>query len=203
MRVVLAPPTRPLAALALTAALACGALTASASARAPGCPSFKSQAAAQEHFAGLGGRPDRDVGGLDSDGDGVACEALPGPHEGFATIGYNRAKHFFYGVATMPAIESAAGGFACLQGNRHYPDGPRQLKIYREAPGPDRAVSRDIGTEANAESGRLLWKLDREQVPPGRYYAAFEEEVRSSPYAPSECPGFRSPSTFLPRPRRT
>jgi hypothetical protein len=188
-----------LAALALVMAPACGALAASGSAKAPGCSSFSSQAAAQELFAQIGGRPGHDPGGLDPDGNGVACEDRPGPHEGFATIGYNRAKRFFYGVATMPAIESAEGGFACLQGNRHYPDGPRLLKVYRALPGPDRAVSRDLGAEARPDSGRLLWKLDREVVPPGRYYAAFEERIRPSPYKSSECPGFRSRATYLPR----
>jgi hypothetical protein len=204
VRVVLASPTRMLAAPALLAWLACGALAASVSAKPPpSCSSFKSQAAAQELFTRIGGRPGHDVGGLDADGNGVACEQLPGPREGFATIGYNRTKRFFYGVATMPATGSPADGFACLQGNRHYPDGPRLLRIYRAVPGPDRAVSGDVGAEARPDSGRVFWKLDRKALPPGRYYAAFEEVIRSSPYTPSECPGFRSRATYLPRPLRS
>ena len=188
-----------LAAAALAAALTCGVLAASGSAKVPGCSSFKSQATAQELFVGMGGGPARDVGGLDPDGDGVACEDRPGPNEGFATIGYNRVKRFFYGVATMPATESE-DGFACLQGNRHFPDGPRLLRIYRALPGADRPISPDVGAEAKPDSGRLLWKFDRKVVVPGRYYAAFEDEIRPSPYAPSECPGFRSRTSYLPRP---
>lgn len=190
-----------LASLALAVALACGVWAASGSAELPGCTSFKSQAAAQELFTRMAGGPDREVGDLDPDRDGVACEDRPGPHEGYATIGYNRAKRFFYGVATMPAAGSD-DGFSCLQGNSHFPDGPRLLKVYRVVPGPDRAVSRNLGAEARPESGRLLWKLDRKTVPLGRYYAAFEEKIRTSPYAPSECPGFRSAETYLPRARR-
>ena len=191
-----------LAAVALAAALTSGVLAASGSAEIPDCSSFKSQAAAQELFAGMGGGPARDVGGLDPDGDGVACEDRPGPDEGFATIGYNRAKRFFYGVATMPATETEEG-FACLQGNRHFPDGPRLLKIYRALSGDDTPISPDVGAEARPGSGRLLWKFDRKAVPPGRYYAAFEEEIRPSPYAPSECPGFRSRASYLPRSSRS
>jgi hypothetical protein len=198
VRVVPPSQTKMLAAIALAVAFACGALAASGSAKAPGCSSFKSQAAAQELFVQMGGGPARDVGNLDPDGDGVACEDRPGPNEGFATIGYNRAKRFFYGVATMPATESE-DGFACLQGNRHYPDGPRLLKIYRVLRGGDRLISPDVGAEARPDSGRLLWKFDRKAVPPGRYYASFEEKIRPSPYAPSECPGFRSRASYLPR----
>jgi hypothetical protein len=200
VRVVPAPsPTKILAALALVVAPACGAPAASSSAKAPGCASFSSQAAAQEHFVRIGGRPGHDPGDLDPDGDGVACEDRPAPHEGFATIGYNRAKRFFYGVATMPSTDA---GFACLEGNRHYPDGPRLLKIFRLLPGLDWAVSRDVGAEARPESGHLFWKLDREAVPPGFYYAVFEEQIRLSPYRPSECPAFRSREVYLPRPPR-
>ena len=61
-----------------------------------------SQAEAQEAFLDLGGKPGNDVGGLDGNGNGVACEALPGPYEGYATIGFNVRKGFLYGVATLP-----------------------------------------------------------------------------------------------------
>lgn len=148
----------------------------------------------------MNGSPSRDAAGLDADGDGVACEGLPGPYEGFATIGYNAKAHFFYGTASMPPLGSG-GGFACLSGNRHFPEGPRRLKIYRARPGADLAVSRALGAEARPSSGRLLWKLEAPLAVPGRYYVAFEEEVRLSPYKPTECPGFSSPETRLPRPK--
>lgn len=202
VRVVPARSTTLLAACAGATALALGALAGPGAARTPGCASLKSQAAAQELFVGLGGRPGHDVGGLDPDGDGVACEERPAPYEGFATIGYNRAKGFFYGVATMPRPGSGEAGFACLAGNRHFPEGPRLLRIHRVTREGDRPVSGDIGTAAQAGSGRLLWKLDRGVVPRGRYYASFEEQQPLGPYEPSECPGFRSRTTVLPRPPR-
>jgi hypothetical protein len=181
------------------AGLAAWAPAAVGDAPAAGCRSFASQADAQQRFLLLGGAPSRDAAGLDGDRDGVACEGLPGPYAGFATIGYNRARGFLYGTATMP---STGEGFACLTGNRHYPDGPRLLKVYRAVAGPDRAVSRDLGTEARPGSGRLLWKLDRDPLTPGRYYAVFEERLRPSPYRPTECPEFRSRQAHLPRPPR-
>lgn len=203
MRFVPAPLTRTLATGAFATALALGVSAAPVTAGGAGCGTFASQAAAQERFVAIGGDPGHDAGGLDRDGNGVACEGLSGPYEGFATIGYNRAKRFFYGTATMPARAAGEGEFACLYGNRHFSDGPRLLKIYRVVPGgPDRPVSRDIGVEVRAESGRLFWKLDRAEVTAGVYYAAFEERIRTSPYAPSECPGFRSAATQLPRPQR-
>jgi hypothetical protein len=165
-----------------------------------GC-AFSSQAEAQRRFVDLGGSPGHDPGRLDGNGDGVACEGLPGPYRGFATIGYNLRRGFFYGAASMP-VDRSGGGFACLSGNRHFPEGPRQLRIYRARPGSDLAVSRTLGAEARSSSGRLLWKLEAPLGPPGRYYAAFEEEVRLSPYKPTECPGFSSPETRLPRPKR-
>jgi hypothetical protein len=145
----------------------------------------------------MGGSPSRNVRGLDGDSDGVACEGLPGPYAGFATIGYHRARAFFYGAASMPATES---GFACLLGNRHYPEGPRQLRIYRVRPGADLAVSPVLGAEARPGSGRLLWKLEKDLVP-GHYYAAFEGRQAEAPYKPPECPEFRSRAVYLPRPR--
>lgn len=202
MRAVPALSTRIVAVLVLVLGLACVAWAPGGSAGVPDCGSLKSQAVAQELFVDMGGRPGHGVAALDSDADGVACEERPGPYEGFATIGYNRAKRFFYGVAAMPAAKSGEDDFACLRGNRHYAEGPRLLRVYRALPGADRPVSRDLGTEADSDRGRLFWKLDRERVPPGRYYAAFEEKARTSPYAPSECPGFSSQPTLLPRPRR-
>ncbi len=166
-----------------------------------GCPSFSSQAGAQERFVLSGGNPSRNARGLDDDGDGVACEGLPGPYAGFATIGYHRERKFFYGTASMPPT-SAGDGFACLVGNRHYPEGPRLLKIYKAVPGPDKAVSRDVGAEAKPDSGRLLWKLDRESVVGGRYYVVFGAQIRPSPYEPSNCPEFRSSEVYLPRVQR-
>jgi hypothetical protein len=178
------------------AAWAVGGQAAAVSA---GCV-FSSQAAAQQRFVDLGGAPGHDPGRFDADSDGVACEGLPGPYQGFATIGYNLRQGFFYGTASMPA-DGSGGGFACLSGNRHFPEGPRLLKIYRARLGPDLAVSRSLGAESRPSSGRLLWKLEASLAVPGRYYAAFEEEVRLSPYKPTECPGFSSPETRLPRPK--
>jgi hypothetical protein len=183
------------------AALAVWAATASGAERsAPPCPSYPSQAGAQERFLAEGGSPAHDAGRLDDDGDGVACEGLPGPYAGYATIGYNRERKFLYGRATMPTAE-AGDEFACLAGNRHFPDGPRLLKVYRELPGPDKAVSRDVGAEARPASGNLLWKLDRDELVSGRYYVAFEEGVRPSPYKPTDCSEFRSDAVLLPRPQ--
>jgi hypothetical protein len=173
-------------------------MAASGVASMPGCASFSSQAAAQEHFTELGGSPRRDFGGLDGDRDGVACERLPRPYAGFATIGYNLKRGFFYGAASMPPTASGESGFACLYGNRHFPDGPRLLKVYAVRPGVDRAISGAIGAEAKPGSGRLVWKADKDIVFGGRYYVAFEERVPLSPYGPNECPGFRSREVTLP-----
>lgn len=118
---------------------------------------------------------------------------------GYATLGYNRKQRFFYGTAKMPP--KPGGGYACLTGNRHFPDGPRLLKIYRVLPGPDRAVSPDIAAGATPEAGTLAWKLERAHVPTARYYVVFEEKIPTAPYAPSECPGFRSRAVMLPVPQ--
>jgi hypothetical protein len=199
VRVVPPLRTRTLAGgVAAAAALAALALATSGAAKAPGCSSFPSQAAAQEHFTRSGGGPSRNPGRLDEDRDGVACEELPGPYGGFATIGYNLKRRFFYGTASMPSKGSGSGEFACLYGNRHFADGPRILKIYRVASGADRAVSGEVGAETQPSSGHLVWKLDKDVVPRGRYYVAFEEQIRLSPYKDSECPGFRSREVLLP-----
>jgi hypothetical protein len=126
-----------------------------------------------------------------------------GPRAEYTTLGYNRTHGFFYGTAKMPAKTDGSGGFACLTGNRHFPDGPRLLRIYRVLPGPDRAVSPDIAAGARPENGTLAWKFERKPVPTGRYYVVFEEKVPTAPYAPSECPGFRSAATLLSRPVRS
>ena len=99
----------------------------------PGCASFRSQADAQDYFAAMGGGPRRPVGGLDGDRDGVACEDAPPPFKGFATIGYNPKKGFFYGTVSMPPAAAAPAGerSACLYGNRHFVEGPRLLRVYR------------------------------------------------------------------------
>lgn len=117
------------------------------------------------------------------------------------TLGYNRAHGFFYGTAKMPPKDDGSGEFACLTGNRHFPDGPRLLRIYRAGPGPDRPISPDIAAGAKPETGTLVWKFVRRLVPTARYYVVFEAKIPSAPYAPSECPGFRSHATLLPRPQ--
>jgi hypothetical protein len=126
-----------------------------------------------------------------------------GPRAEYTTLGYNRAHGFFYGTAKMPPKTDGSGGFACLAGNRHFPDGPRLLRIYRVLPGPDRAISGEIATGATPESGTLEWKFERKHVPTGRYYVVFEAKIPTQPGAGSECPGFRSAATLLPRPPRS
>jgi hypothetical protein len=122
-----------------------------------------------------------------------------GPRAEYTTLGYNRMHGFFYGTAKMPAKTDGSGGFACLVGNRHFPDGPRLLRIYRVLDGPDRAISPDIPAGATPENGTLAWKFERRRVPTGRYYVVFEAKIPTAPYAPSECPSFRSRATLLPR----
>ncbi len=185
--------------LLATAALTAYLFAMDAGAAARGCNSFPTQAAAQDYFVESGGGPQQPVGKLDDDRDGVACEGKPGPYKGFATIGYNLKKKFFYGTASMPPLEGAAG-FPCMEGNPAFPDGPRRLNVYRVAPGPDPLVFGPIGTEARASSGRLLWKADKATVADGRYYAVFEEKIRMTPYGANECPGFRSAEIAPPPP---
>lgn len=193
------------AALVATAGLAAvlGGLTTAPSGGAaqPGCGSFKSQGEAEEYFLEAGGSPSRSVGGLDPDRDGVACEALGAPFVGYATISYNRARGFLYGTATMPA---KGDGFPCLYGNLNFPKGAREVTIFRVRPGPDERLSSHFGgaAEAKPDSGRLLWKVERQRLPPGRYYASFEERIRTHPYGANECPAFSSRPAELPPPRR-
>lgn len=185
-------------ALTFAAALASLAVVAAApAAPVSSCHAFASQAEAQARFSELGGSPARPLGRLDPDRDGVACEGLPGPYAGYATLGYNRAKSFLYGRVTMPP--QAGGGFACLEGNRFGPEGPRLLRLFRVLSDGDRPVSREVGAAADPASGHLVWKLDLDGPPPaGRYYVAFGERIRLAPYGPNECPGFRSATVSLP-----
>jgi len=169
---------------------------------APSCSEFAAQADAQAAFAELGGSPGHPVGGLDPDRDGLACEGLPAPYGFYATIGYNRRGHFLYGTAALPPAARAAAGYPCLRGNRKGPLGPRRLSVRRAAAGGDRAIVTRIHAEADPENGRLLWKAPRPSLAPGRYYAAFEESIRSTPYGRNPCPGFRSREVPLPRPRQ-
>lgn len=187
---------------AVAAGIAISASAAGGVAKTPGCASVPSQAEAQERFFLLGGSPAQNAGGLDEDRDGVACEGRPGPYAGYATIGYNRKSKFLYGTATMP-IEADGDGFACLLGNRQFADGARRLTVYRAVAGPDRAISRPLKAEPRPDSGRLLWKLDRELRVEARYYVVFEAQIHLSPYKPSNCPEFRSREVYLPRPPRT
>jgi hypothetical protein len=189
-----------IAAVAVALALATWTSMAGGAPAPPGCDSFGSQAAAQEYFAALGGGPRSPVGELDDDRDGVACEGLPGPYEGFATIGYSRKK-FLYGTASLPPAGGGGEGFPCLYGNRHFVDGPRLLTVFKVQPGPDPAVTRAVGAEAKPASGRLVWKVEKKLLVDGRYYAAFEARQPLSPYGPNECPGFDSGETKLPKPQ--
>jgi hypothetical protein len=168
---------------------------------APPCASFKSQAAAQSYFLDAGGSIDHGVGRLDDDHDGVACEALPGPFAGYATLGYNKKRDFFYGTASMPRHEFGDAAYACMLGNTHFPDAPRHLNVYRLGHGEQGEPLFDgfgLPVEAKPSSGRLIWRADRKRLAPGRYYAEFEPRVSSRPYGGSECPSFRSEIVKLP-----
>jgi hypothetical protein len=195
----LAPrPLGAASALATLCAAALLALPAGGGAAPPrNCTSFDSQAEAQAYFEQLGGTPRHGVGSLDADGDGVACEELNAPYVGFATIGYNSARGFFWGAVAMP--RSGEGEFACLEGNPHFTDGPRLIRLMQEKPGSDRQVFRSVGAEARKATGRIVWKANVKLPGPGRYYARFAEKLRLHPYGPNECPAFRSRSLPLPR----
>ncbi len=183
-------------------ALAGSAAAASGSSEVPlVCSAFSSQADAQIRYAELGGSAGHQVGDLDGDRDGIACEGRPVPYAGYATLGYNRKGGFFYGLASMPPAPSGKERFPCLQGNRRGPEGPRRLTVYRVRRGDDRPVLTGIGAEAKRDRGQLLWKAPRATIAPGRYYAAFAEAIPSTPYGRSECPAFRSRDVTLPAPR--
>ena len=155
-------------ALALSAfALAAGT---GAGASAPStCAGFAAQADAQASFTDRGGSPARPVGDLDPDRDGIACEGLPAPYAGYATLGFNRKGGFFYGVASMPAGPAGGGHRPCLRGNGRGPRGPRRLSVYRVAPGGGRRILGGVGAEARPRSGRLLWKVERPPPASGLY----------------------------------
>jgi hypothetical protein len=191
----------------LLAAAAAGAALAAAGGEAAGasreCGSFGSQAAAQAHFVKLGGGPAKSTARhLDDDRDGVACESLGGPYSGFASLGYNKRKRFFYGYAWLPSSAAAPDQFACLYGNRHFPDGPRLLTVHRVGRDGDKPLRRvEVAAQADPTRGRLSWRMPARQ-PRGRFYVAFEERIPLTPYGANECPGFRSRTIVLPRPRR-
>ena len=168
---------------------------------APSCGDFSSQGDAQTLFAELHGSPGHPIGDLDGDRDGIACEGLPAPYSGYATLGYNRKGGFFYGVASLPAAPKGDERFPCLQGNRRGPEGPRRLSVFRVRRGDDRPVLVGVGAEAKRDSGELVWKEPRATITPGRYYVAFAESLPSTPYGRSECPSFRSRDVTLPAPR--
>ncbi len=169
----------------------------------PGCGAFKAQADAQDAFIDAGGSPRRNVGGMDPNRDGVACEALPAPFKGYATIGYNRKRSFFFGVVKMPAGH-AGNGSPCMFGNRSYPDAARRLNIYKVRRDGDKPLLGQYKARAQADpsSGRLIWKVERSRLVQARYYVAFDERVPLKPYGRNECPGFSSRPTLLPRPQR-
>ncbi len=198
-------PGTKLGALALVAlaSLLTLALAASGNAAVPGCAGYRSQGEAQDAFVGAGGGPGRNLGNLDPDRDGVACEALPAPYKGYATIGYNRKRQFFYGTATMPQATTSEGPYPCMFGDRIGDDAPRKVNVFRVTAGGDRALlGPSAGRTAQGPDGRLLWKADKPLPGPGRYYASFEERIRTDPYGPTDCPGFSSRPTLLPRPQR-
>ncbi len=200
-------PTRIKAGALALAGIACAlcllGFASSGAAAVPGCGSFPAQADAQDAFIELGGKPRHPVGKLDPDRDGVACEGLRAPYKGYATIGYNREKQFFYGVATMPR-RSGGPGFRCMFGNRRFPDAPRKVDIFKVTPQGDKRLLAEFKGKAEAQpnTGRLFWKAERPNPPFGRYYVAFEARVPATPYGRNECPAFTSQPTLLPRPRR-
>lgn len=175
------------------------AATASSAAATRGCASFKSQAQAQVYFIEEGGTIEHGVGLLDPDHDGVACEGSPGPFRGYATLGYNKKRDFFYGTVSMPPSPTG-GEFPCMIGNRHFPDAPRRLNVYKVNGDGDKAIFNQfgLGAEADPSSGRLIWRADRKTVIPGNYFAEFEEKARTTAYGGTECPAFRSPIVSLP-----
>lgn len=181
-------------------ALAFGA--AGSGAAVPGCGAFKAQGDAQDAFLEAGGRPGRNAGRMDPDRDGVACEHLPAPYKGYATIGYHRKRQFLYGVVTMP-VPPGGGEAACLYGNTHYPDSARLFNVYKVRSGGDKPLlgPYKAGAQADPATGKLVWKVERPNLIAARYYVSFEEKVRTSPYGRNACPGFGSRPTLLPRPR--
>jgi Excalibur calcium-binding domain len=196
------PSSQALVLAAIVAALVLPGAAPSGAASTRGCASFDSQAAAQAYFIEHGGGAGKAVGRLDGDRDGVACEGLKGPYQGFAGFGYNSRRRFFYGNAEMPSTVAGGDEFACLYGNRHFPEGPRRLNVYRVTPDGDKPLLRrkfGIGAEANPKTGHLVWKIDARHAK-GRYYMAFEERIRLHPYGPNECPAFRSRTIALPTP---
>lgn len=192
---------RPLLAFlaVVVAFLAFGALGSSGDS-VRGCASFASQAEGQAYFMHLGGSPEQPLGELDPDHDGVACEGLTGPFQGYAAIGYNKKGGFFYGTASMPPNGPGSSEYVCLYGNRHFPDAPRRLHLFRVKSGSDRPLTTAFGhgAEAKPATGRLLWKVEQRTIVPGRYYVQFEERVSNSPYGKNPCPGFRSRAVQLP-----
>jgi len=71
--------TALLLALSGTTFLALGATAGAAQAKDMNCDDFGSQSSAQSYFNNNGGGPNNNVDGLDSDGDGIACESNPCP----------------------------------------------------------------------------------------------------------------------------
>ena len=164
-----------------------------------GCGSFASQAEAQGYFLEAGGSIGHGIGKLDPDRDGVACEGLSGPYAGYATIGFNEKRRFFYGTASMPP-DPISGEYACLVGNPHFSDAVRLVEVFRVTAEGDKPISRPggVGTEARPGSGRIVWRVDRRTVVPGRYFAEFEERRPTSSLGASKCPAFRSATVSLP-----
>ncbi len=192
-----------IAALAsLTGALALAFGAAGSGAAAPGCGAFKAQADAQDAFLEAGGSPERNAGSMDPDRDGVACEDLSAPYKGYATIGYNRKRQFFYGIATMPVPPGSAAA-PCMFGNKNFPDASRRLNIFKvRADGDKPLLGRyRAGVEARPEEGKLIWKVERGNLIAAKYYVSFDERIRTSPNGRNPCPGFSSRPTLLPRPK--
>lgn len=193
------PVAQPLV-FGLFAVLALLAGSAGSGAAQRGCGSFDRQADAQTYFIEAGGNARHGVGGgLDTDHDGVACEGLGGPYAGYATLGYNTKRGYFYGIASLPTRPNGKG-YACLSGNSHFLHAPRRVRVFKVTADGAKRVSEPRGTAVRArhDIGHLAWRADRTSIVPGRYYAEFEGRQRTSPYRGSECPAFRSSVVRLP-----
>ncbi|HYH54610.1 MAG TPA: hypothetical protein VD761_10820 [Solirubrobacterales bacterium] len=189
-------------AAAVVAGLALAQSGGEASAAKAGCAGYSSQAAAQVAFLDSLAREDKQgpAPGLDPDRDRIACEGLDGPFAGYAMLGYNRRESFLYGFVRLPLNPTEEGRYPCLLGNRHFPDGPRLVHLFRVRDGEDLRISADHGwgAQAEPEQGRLAWKAEKPPLPAGSYYLEVEERIRLAPFGANLCPAFRSPTFQLP-----
>ncbi len=163
------------------------------------CGSFANQAAAQDYFFKRGGSPRRKIGGLDPDGNGVACERLDAPHKGYADVAFESRRGFFYGGIAVPA--GTDGDFPCLYKNAKVGI-TRRVLVYKARRGkPDLPLTlrggesreSDDGSKGTVQSGagRLTWKVDPSGRIRGRFYVDVPQSETESG-SDEDCPRFRS-----------